>query len=135
MAVNSTVIHINVLAIGGVNQLIEAFLVAGALSWWMRRASLDQMEDPESFLHAVMDYPGKDVAQESCRQETRALVRSQIRSLPDRHRQAMWMRHVEDLSYVEIGCRLGLPMGTVKTHLHRGFRSLRARLSREEIEN
>ena len=99
-----------------------------ARSWWMRKVSLDQMEDPESFLHEVMGGRGDSPEQALARQEARQLVRSQIQSLPDLYRDPMWKRHVEDLSYVEIGSDLGLPMGTVKTHLYRGFQSLRNNL-------
>ena len=63
------------------------------------------------------------------------MVRSQIQALAPRYVKPMWMRHVEDLPYAEIGARLGLPMGTVKTRLHRGFQSLRESVVREEIEN
>ena len=104
-------------------------------SWWMRRVSLDQMEDPDSYLHSVAGQPGEDAEDAVYRQEVKELVQSQVKSLPDPYRQPMWMRHVEDLSYVEISCRLGLPMGTVKTHLFRGFQSLRGRMKREESMN
>jgi RNA polymerase sigma-70 factor (ECF subfamily) len=95
-----------------------------ARSWWMRRVSLDQMEDPESFLHDMVGYHGDSPGRALDRKEARSRVRSQIRALPPRYMKPMWMRHVEDLPYAEIGSRLGLPMNTVKTHLHRGRRML-----------
>ena len=104
-----------------------------ARSWWMRKVSLDQMEDPESFLHEVMGYCGDSPDQALARREARAMVRSQIKALPPCYVKPMWMRHVEDLPYADIGARLGLPMGTIKTRLHRGFRSLREGVVREEI--
>ena len=39
------------------------------------------------------------------------------------------LRHQEGLSYQEIADETGLPIGTVRTHLHRGRQRLRAALS------
>jgi DNA-directed RNA polymerase specialized sigma24 family protein len=38
------------------------------------------------------------------------------------------LRHVEGLPYAEVAEVLGRPVGTVKTHVHRGVRQLRERL-------
>ncbi len=106
-----------------------------ARSWWMRRVSLDQMEDPESTLQEKLQWPGEGPEDSLCRREDRAIVRSRIRALPHRYRQPMWMRHVEDLPYAKIANRLGLAMGTVKTQLHRGFQTLKADLASASIPN
>jgi RNA polymerase sigma-70 factor (ECF subfamily) len=42
------------------------------------------------------------------------------------------LRHVEGLPYAEVAEVLGRPVGTVKTHVHRGVRQLREQLAREE---
>ena len=96
-----------------------------ARSWWMRKVSLDEMEDPQGFLHEVLGSCGDGAEQALARKEARSMIRSQIRTLPPRYVKPMWMRHVEDLPYAEIGHRLEMPMGTVKTRLHRGFLSLK----------
>jgi RNA polymerase sigma-70 factor (ECF subfamily) len=42
------------------------------------------------------------------------------------------LRHVEGLPYAEVAEVLGRPVGTVKTHVHRGVRQLRATLEARE---
>ncbi|MBR2424906.1 MAG: sigma-70 family RNA polymerase sigma factor [Tidjanibacter sp.] len=40
-------------------------------------------------------------------------------ALPEKYRQMVEMRFVRELSYEEIASQLGLPLGTVKTQIHR----------------
>ena len=51
-----------------------------------------------------------------------------LAGLPRGHREAVVLRHVEGLPYAEVAEVLGRPVGTVKTHVHRGVRQLRERL-------
>jgi RNA polymerase sigma factor (sigma-70 family) len=53
-----------------------------------------------------------------------ALVRDAIQKLPEDHRKALMMFHVEGMAYREIGDRLGVPMGTVCTWISRGRRAV-----------
>src|SRR6266704_455417 len=45
--------------------------------------------------------------------------------LPQRYREAVVLRCVQDLSYAEAAEVLGQPVGTVKSNVHRGLRLLR----------
>lgn len=65
------------------------------------------------------------------RDETRAVVQEAILALPEHYRAAIVLRHLHDLSYVEIAQALGLPMGTVKTHLFRAREMLHKLLSQD----
>jgi RNA polymerase sigma-70 factor (ECF subfamily) len=56
-----------------------------------------------------------------------------LAGLPERHRLPVALRHVEGLSYDEIAEALDMPVGTVKANVHRGLRTLRAALDREEM--
>jgi RNA polymerase sigma factor (sigma-70 family) len=56
-----------------------------------------------------------------------------LAELPERHRLPVALRHVEGLSYEEIAEALDMPVGTVKANVHRGLRTLRAALDREEM--
>ena len=58
------------------------------------------------------------------RKEQRELVRNGIAGLPSQYREAMWLRHVKELTCLEIIRELHVPMGTVKTWLCRGRRLL-----------
>jgi RNA polymerase sigma-70 factor (ECF subfamily) len=64
--------------------------------------------------------------------EARALRRVQLEEvvaglagLPPRHREAVVLRVVQDLSYADVAEVLGQPIGTVKSNVHRGLQALR----------
>ena len=62
--------------------------------------------------------------------ETAALVQQAIATLGEEHRMVLVLRDVEDLSYEEISQITGLPIGTVKSRIHRGRSALAVRLER-----
>jgi len=49
-------------------------------------------------------------------------------SLPRRQRQAVALRYLGDLSDGQVAVALGISVGSVKTHIHRGLGALRGRL-------
>jgi RNA polymerase sigma factor (sigma-70 family) len=51
-----------------------------------------------------------------------------LAKLPGRQREAVVLRYLSGLSEAEVAALTGVSSGTVKTHLHRGIRSLRERL-------
>ena len=51
-----------------------------------------------------------------------------VAALPERYRAVVMLYYLEDVSYPEIAEILDLPLGTVKTHLHRAKRLLREHL-------
>ena len=50
---------------------------------------------------------------------------ARVASLPPRYREAVVLRHVQELSYEEAADVLGQPVGTVKANVHRGLKMLR----------
>lgn len=48
-----------------------------------------------------------------------------VAALPPRYREAVVLRHVQELSYEEAAAALGQPVGTVKANVHRGLKLLR----------
>ncbi len=56
--------------------------------------------------------------------ETEAAVNAALLSLPEAERAVIVLYHQEDLSYEGIAAALGLPVNTVRTHLHRGRKRL-----------
>jgi RNA polymerase sigma-70 factor (ECF subfamily) len=50
---------------------------------------------------------------------------ARVASLPQRYREAVVLRHVQELSYAEVADALGQPVGTVKANVHRGLKLLR----------
>src|SRR5262245_28747490 len=59
-------------------------------------------------------------------------LRRQIARLPERSRMIVILRYQEDLEPAEIAETLDIPLGTVKSNLHRSLALLRARLEREK---
>jgi RNA polymerase sigma-70 factor (ECF subfamily) len=53
------------------------------------------------------------------RKQRSKILREALDSLPDKYREIIKMRHVEELSYQEIADLLDLPLGTVKAHIFR----------------
>jgi RNA polymerase sigma-70 factor (ECF subfamily) len=53
------------------------------------------------------------------RTQRKKIITHAIENLPDKYRQVIEMRHIEELSYQEIADKLDLPLGTVKAHIFR----------------
>ena len=50
---------------------------------------------------------------------------ARVACLPPRFREAVVLRHVQEMSYAEVAEALGQPVGTVKANVHRGLKMLR----------
>jgi RNA polymerase sigma-70 factor (ECF subfamily) len=62
-----------------------------------------------------------------------ALLRQLIDALPHAYRSCLRLYYFEELSVTEVSAMLGLPEGTVKTHLHRARRALRQLLEQRGL--
>ena len=51
-----------------------------------------------------------------------------LRDLPDRHRTVVYLADLEGLGYRQISALTGIPLGSVKSSLHRARYKLRAEL-------
>jgi RNA polymerase sigma-70 factor (ECF subfamily) len=67
------------------------------------------------------------------RDEVRDAVRSALGRLPDRQRQAVWLRRHENMSYAEIAAAMGSTVPAVESLLSRAMAALKAELSRSEV--
>ncbi|MET1249521.1 MULTISPECIES: RNA polymerase sigma factor SigW [Sporolactobacillus] len=70
----------------------------------------DQTEQPEEL---------------AVRKETEEMVQNEIKKLPEKYRSAVVLKYIEDLSLKEISEIMDIPVGTVKTRIHRGREMLR----------
>jgi RNA polymerase sigma-70 factor (ECF subfamily) len=61
--------------------------------------------------------------------DMRSDLAAAITELPERYRMVVTLYYLEDVSYPEIAEVLDLPLGTVKTHLHRAKKLLRDHLA------
>ncbi len=112
----------------------------GNLEGWLSRittnAFLDEMRRrrrrpaevlPEEPDRVAPPHPGADVALESSGLPSD--VQEALRKLPPDYRAAVVLCDVVGLSYEEIGAALDIPVGTVRSRIHRGRAQLRAALS------
>jgi RNA polymerase sigma-70 factor (ECF subfamily) len=60
--------------------------------------------------------------------ELQETVQKEILKLPEKYRSAIVLKYIEELSLNEISEILDLPLGTVKTRIHRGREALRQQL-------
>jgi len=112
----------------------------GNLEGWLSRittnAFLDDMRRrrrrpaevlPEEPDRIAPPAPGADVALDSS--ELPSYVQDALRRLPPDYRAAVVLCDVVGLSYEEIGAALDIPVGTVRSRIHRGRAQLRAALA------
>jgi len=74
---------------------------------------------------------GQDPASLALRGEREVAVRAAVAGLDEPYREVVALRFFGDLSLAEIAAVSGRPLGTVKTHLHRGLGRLRDALAAE----
>ena len=72
---------------------------------------------------------GKDVWREEDARLVRDRVVDELRKLPDEYRLAVVLCDVEQLDYAQAAESLGVPIGTLRSRLHRGRHALRQRLA------
>jgi RNA polymerase sigma-70 factor (ECF subfamily) len=60
--------------------------------------------------------------------ELQCEIQRQILKLPDKYRSVIVLKYIDELSLIEISEILEIPVGTVKTRIHRGREALRQQL-------
>jgi RNA polymerase sigma factor (sigma-70 family) len=70
-------------------------------------------------------HPGLDAEEQLSEKQFQQLVERQLQHLSDIERTIIVLYHQEERSYEQIADALKMPMGTVRTHLHRGRKKLR----------
>lgn len=60
--------------------------------------------------------------------ELQSSIQKEIQALPPKYRSVIALRYLDELSLLEISEVLDIPVGTVKTRIHRGREALRKRL-------
>jgi RNA polymerase sigma-70 factor (ECF subfamily) len=60
--------------------------------------------------------------------EDDAVLRRHVEALPEKQRQAVTLYYMDERSVDEVAAMMGIPVNTVKTHLHRARASLAAKL-------
>ncbi|MDR2894209.1 MAG: sigma-70 family RNA polymerase sigma factor [Alistipes sp.] len=65
--------------------------------------------------------------------EQRGMLEMHLEKMPPKYRLLSELRFFKDLSYEEIAGQLGLPLGTVKTQIHRARTQLRDQIAKSGI--
>jgi len=60
--------------------------------------------------------------------ELQETIQKEISKLPEKYRSVIVLKYIEELSLNEISEILDIPLGTVKTRIHRGREALRHQL-------
>jgi RNA polymerase sigma-70 factor (ECF subfamily) len=105
-----------------------------------RPQTLEFDEVPPAYLYrqtvaAGLHHPGADPAGEVVGRLEAERIRAAIHQLPEEFRPAAVLYFLEDLSYEEIAAALAVPIGTVRSRLHRGRRLLQKALWSLAVES
>ncbi|MCI0530078.1 MAG: sigma-70 family RNA polymerase sigma factor, partial [Nitrospira sp.] len=95
-----------------------------------RRVTLE-IPDPEGDgdLMASLPHPGPDPAQAAEQQEIQDLVQKGLNGLESDDAMIILLHDLQDISYEEIAKVLDIPLGTVKSRLHRARQALKTKLA------
>jgi RNA polymerase sigma factor (sigma-70 family) len=77
-------------------------------------------------------HPGLDAEQQLSEKQFQQSVEQQLQHLSDVERTVLVLYHQEERSYEQIADALKMPMGTIRTHLHRGRKKLRESIQQQQ---
>ncbi len=106
------------------------------LKSWKRRSRSrhDSLSAPigeeGSDLHRELPDPGANAAEALEGRQLEELVHEEMKHLDEEYRTVLVLREMQGVAYEEIARMLEVPIGTVKSRLHRGRTELRERLRR-----
>ena len=78
--------------------------------------------------------PGPGPADSAIASDEARRLRQAIAQLPEKYRTVVTLYHLQGKQYEEIATVLGIPVGTVKTHLFRAKEQLRRMLTADQVE-
>jgi RNA polymerase sigma-70 factor (ECF subfamily) len=99
-----------------------------------RAAVLDPTSGARAEVEASLGAPPESPDEAVLKDERRATVRAAVSQLPPRYRAVVTLFYLEEKSYREVAEILGIPMGTLKTHLHRARALLKEALTDRDTE-
>lgn len=125
-------------------QKLDTFQGTAAFSTWLFRiavnAAFSRRRRSKRYKASLNGTPGEtgyepadgrldaDPSQPLEQSETQKLVREALSALPDDYRTALVLKEMEGLRYEEIAEIVGVPIGTVRSRIHRARHELREKL-------
>jgi RNA polymerase sigma-70 factor (ECF subfamily) len=105
---------------------------------WKRRRrdtrALVSISEKTSGWEERLPHPGRNAEELLEESEFEDLVEGQLQRLSQVERAVLVLYHQEERTYEQIALALGLPVGTVRTHLHRGRKKLRDGIAAAQAE-
>lgn len=99
---------------------------------WKRRRRDDRplvsLSDETTDWEARLQHPSRNAEEQMEEREFQQMVEEQLQRLSQIERTVLVLYHQEERTYEQIALALGLPIGTVRTHLHRGRKKLREQI-------
>jgi RNA polymerase sigma-70 factor (ECF subfamily) len=103
---------------------------------WKRRRRDDRshvsLSDDVSNWEDRLPHPGRNAEQQIEEHEFQQCVEEQLQRLSHIERTILVLYHQEERTYEQIAYALALPIGTVRTHLHRGRKKLREAIQQRQ---
>jgi RNA polymerase sigma-70 factor (ECF subfamily) len=103
---------------------------------WKRRKRTDRplisISEETSMWEDRLEHPDRNAEQLLEEHEFRLGVEKELQELSAVERTVLVLYHQEERSYEQIALALNMPIGTIRTHLHRGRKKLRERLQVKE---
>jgi RNA polymerase sigma factor (sigma-70 family) len=103
--------------------------------WKRRRRDRDthvSLSDDTSGWKDRLAHPDRNAEQQLEESEFQQAVEEQLQHLSQIERTILVLYHQEERSYEQIAYALGMPIGTIRTHLHRGRKKLREALQQRQ---
>jgi len=103
---------------------------------WKRRRRDDRplvsISGQDSDWEDRLQHPSPDAERQFAERQFQDSVERKLQQLSAIERTVLVLYHQEERSYEQIAYSLNLPIGTVRTHLHRGRKKLRESIQREQ---
>ena len=105
---------------------------------WKRRRRDERshvsLSDETSAWEERLAHPDRNAEQQLEEREFQQAVEEQLQILSQIERTILILYHQEERSYEQISYALGMPIGTVRTHLHRGRKKLREAIQQRQTK-
>jgi RNA polymerase sigma-70 factor (ECF subfamily) len=94
------------------------FRGTGALEAWVARCVLNAAHDLNRVFSRIQSEPEDVSADSTASEDSGSVIREAVRQLPQRQRDALFLRYYLDFDYRAIGEALDVEVGTISATLH-----------------
>ena len=111
----------------------STFRGSGTVEAWLWKAVVNSARNVRARSSRIAEDFGIETSAEDALDERRAAVRAAVAALPERQREALFLRYYADLDYAAIAAALGVRRGTVSATLNHAHAALREALEKEVV--